>query len=327
MAEIAPRARRAAVLRRMALRALGALGVVWAVATVSWLAVRAVPGDPALAILGGPGSNATQAALDQARADYGLDRPPLEQYLAMLGRLAQGDLGASYAQHRPVAELLGAQLPGTAALAAAALLLAWLIALGSLAVSALGLGTRWGRAAGALASGLEIVASAIPSFWLGAVLIAIVAVGMRLPVAASDRGPLGLVLPAITLAIPLAGFLVQTMRGRVEETLEAPFVEAARLRGDGPWRIFRRHLLRHAAVPAANLSGWAFGSLVSGALIVEQVFARPGLGRTLAQAVIDRDVPLVVGVLVVSAIAYAVVTVLADAAVLALDPREREGAR
>lgn len=308
--------------RRAGLRALGGVGVVWAVATLVFIAIRLVPGDPAQAVLGGPGSMASQEALDRARAEYGLDEPLGAQYLRMLAKLLQGDLGESYAQHRPVGELLAAQLPGTAGLALAALALAWALAAGSLILSALG-----GRAARAVASTLEVIASAVPSFWLGAVLIAVLAAGLRLPVAVSGRGLAGLLLPALALAIPIAGFLVQSMRERMDEALESPFADLARLRGDAEARILVRHALRHAAIPAVHLSGWAFGSLVSGALIVEQVFSRPGLGRTMAQAVIDRDVPLVVGVLVVSAAAYAVLTLVADLAAAWLDPREREVAR
>lgn len=301
----------------LARKLAGAVIVVWAVATLAFLAVRAIPGDPVLAVLGGPASNASPEAIAATRVEYGFDQPIWTQYAVMLGRLATGDLGRSAAHRQPVADLIAAQLPGTLTLAALGLAAAWLLALAALVSAELG-----GSIARSVCGILEMIAATLPHFWLGAVLIAVVAVGARIPMAVSDRGPAGLILPVLTLAVPLAGFLAQTMRARADEVREAPFVTAARMRGDGRFRILRRHLLRHAATPAVHLSSWAFGTLVSGAIVVETVFARPGLGRTLAQAVIDRDVPLVIGSLVVSAVVYAVLTVVTDAVAALIDPRE-----
>jgi len=291
---------------------------MWAVVTLAFFAVRAVPGDPVLAVLGGPGSNAGAEAVARARAEYGFDEPLWMQYLGQLDRIARGDLGYSYAQKQPVAQLIGQQLPATLALALAALALAWLVALVVAWWS-----TRGGRVAWAVASTLEIVAAAVPHFWLGAVLIAIFAIGLRLPVAVSGPNAVGLVLPAVTLAIPLAGFLGQVMRERMLEALESPFVVSARARGESESGVFLRHVLRHAAIPAVSLTGWAFGSLISGAVVVETVFSRGGLGRSLVSAVDARDVPYVLGVLVVVALAYIVVTILTDLAELLVDPRLR----
>ncbi|WP_225735085.1 ABC transporter permease [Pseudoclavibacter endophyticus] len=308
-------------LRALALRLFGAVAVIWAVVTVTFLAVRAVPGDPVLAILGGPGSNATPEAVEQARADHGLDQPLWLQYVRYLGRVAVFDLGDSYDLRRPVTAIVGEQLPPTLGLALVALVLAW-----TLAVAFSWWSMRGGRVAWAIASFLEAVGTVLPHFWIATVLIAVFAVSLGLPVAVSRPGAGGLILPAVTLAIPVAGFLGQVMRERMLDTLEQPFVVAARARGLGDTQVYFRHVLRHAAVPAVATTGWAFGSLVSGAVVVETIFARPGLGRTLLDAVMIRDVPLVCGALIVVAIVYVLVTLATELAERLLDPRIAGGA-
>lgn len=300
------------------LRVGGVLFVLWAVATVTFFAIRAIPGDPALAIVGGAGSQASPAALAQARSDYGLDRPLLEQYLAYLGRLVRGDLGTSYSLKQSVTSAVGANLGPTLELALVSLLVAAVIALAVAALS-----VRRGRVASALSSLLEITAAAVPHFWLAIVLILVLSTTLGLLPPVSVPGPLGLVLPVLTLAIPLAGFLGQVMRESLLDALASPFVLTARTRGESSTGIFWRHALRHAAIPAVGVTGWAFGSLISGAVVVETIFARAGLGRSLLSAVQERDVPLVLGVVLVVAIAYMLVTTLTDVADRLIDPRLR----
>ncbi|UOE46067.1 ABC transporter permease [Agromyces larvae] len=313
--------------RRFGVRLGGAVLVLWAVATITFFAIRLIPGDPAEAILGGPGSQASAEALEAVRREYGLDLPLLQQYLMALGRLVVWDFGTSYALRQPVADVIAAQLPGTFLLALLALTLAWLIALGLALFSTLGMGTRGGRVAAAIGGTVETVAAALPHFWLAAVLVVVFSTWLRLlpPVSTSDAS--GLVLPVVTLAIPVAGFLAQVMRESLEQALGTPFALSARARGETEGGVRLRHALRHAALPGVNLSAWAFGYLVSGAVVVETIFARPGLGRSLLQAVTLRDVPLVTGIVLVSAIAYIVVTVVADAVSVVLDPRLRAPAR
>lgn len=307
------------IARRALGRVIAALVVVWAVVTFTFFAVRAVPGDPVTAILGGPGSNASAEAVAQARADFGLDLPLGQQYLNYLGQLLRGDLGESYRLHRDVADVIAQLVPGTLALAGVALVLGWVIALALAWWS-----VRGGRGSALAADFIGIVASALPHFWLGALLIALLATGLGLPVAISGPGFGGLIVPAITLALPLGGYLAQVMRDALVATLEEPFVLAARARGESRAGVFLRHLLRRAAVPAIGLTGWAFGSLVSGAVVVEQLFARPGLGRALVDAVLARDVPMVQGVLIVVAVAYVIVTLATDVLERAVMPTARE---
>ncbi|WP_168627711.1 ABC transporter permease [Cryobacterium sp. BB307] len=299
-------------------RALGGIFVLWAVATLIFFAMRAIPGDPAEAILGGPGSQASDEAITQVRSEYGLDRPLYEQYLLSLGRLATGDLGTSYALKADVAGLVGELFLSTLILTVLSLLVAWAFAL-ALALWA----TRGGRIGRMIGSGMEIIAAAVPHFWLASIFIVIfsTALGWLPPI--STPGPLGLVLPVLTLAIPLAGFLGQVMRESLTDALESPFVLSARARGESETGVRWRHAIRHAALPAISLSGWAFGSLISGAVVVETVFARPGLGRSLLNAVLIRDVPMVTGVALISALAFVLVTIATDAIDRVADPRLR----
>ncbi|MDJ0377928.1 ABC transporter permease [Cryobacterium sp. PH31-L1] len=305
-------------LRRVLARLGGAVFVLWAVASVTFFAVRLIPGDPAQAVLGGPGSQASAEALASVNAEYGFDQPVIVQYFAQLGRLATGDLGRSYSLNLNVGPLVLSQLGGTLLLAVLALALAWLLALALATWS-----TQSGRIASRVGSALEIVAAALPHFWLATSLIVVFSIWLGVLPPISTGGALGLVLPVLTLAIPLAGFLGQIMRESLLRALESPFVLSARARGESERGVRWIHALRHASLPAISLSGWAFGSLISGAVVVETIFARPGLGRTLLNAVTLRDVPVVIGVVMIVAVAYILMTLLTDAVSRLVDPRLR----
>ncbi|MGC0144152.1 ABC transporter permease [Pseudactinotalea sp. Z1732] len=312
-------------LRWIAGRLGAAALVAWVVATVVFFALRGAGGDPTEAILGGPGSQAGPEAVAAVRTEYGLDEPVLVQYLFQLWRVATFQLGDSYARRQPVSDLIGGQLPATLILAGAALALAWVLALliATAAVSARG---RVGRLAVSVLRGVEIAASVLPHFWFGAVLIALFAVSLGwLPATSTSSAPSALVLPTITLAVPVAGFLGQVMRDGLAEAHTAPFATTSRARGASEQWVLVRHSLRHAALPAIALSGWAFGSLLSGAVVVETLFGRPGLGRLLMEATTGQDVPLVIGSVLVVALGYVVVMTLADLAEWVLDPRLRAG--
>lgn len=301
------------------LRVVGGVGVLWAAATVVFFSLRLIPGDPAEALLGGPGSQASQAALDQVRETYGLNDPLPVQYLHHLVRLVSGDLGMSYSLKRPVVTVLSDQLGPTLILSLAALACAWLLAI-PLALIA----TGRKRVSRSVAGATELTAAALPHFWLASILIAVFSTSLRWlpPISTGDLR--GLVLPTLTLAIPVAGFLSEVMRDTLMDALSSPFALSARARGSGPTRIVLVHALRHAAIPGINLTAWAFGYLISGAVVVETIFARPGLGRTLLSAVTSRDVPLVTGVVLVSAAAYVAVMIGADLLMLVADPRTRK---
>ncbi len=310
---------------------LGRLGaavfVTWVVATLVFFALRASGGDPLQAILGGPGSQASPEAVQAARDAYGLDEPIIVQYLIQLQRVATFNLGQSYSRRQPVEELIAANLADTLILAITALVLAWALALAG-AMIAVSVSGRLGRLVSTALRGIEVLASVMPHFWLGAILITVFAVNLGIvPATSASSAPRSLALPAITLAIPIAGFLGQVMRDGLLEAHTSPFATTARSRGATEQRVLLRHSLRHASLPAIALTGWAFGSLLSGAVVVESLFGRPGLGRLMLAATTDRDVPVVIGSVLVVALGYVLVMTLADLAEILIDPRNRGSRR
>ncbi|MNC21488.1 Glutathione transport system permease protein GsiC [compost metagenome] len=253
--------------------------------------------------------------------EYGLDKPLAVQYVFYLGRLLQGDLGVSYSQHLPVTRVLAEQGGATLELTIAALLLAWVLVLLLTVVTA-----GRGRLVGGIASLAETLSAALPHFWLGVVLLAVFAFGLRwFPPAGSDSFA-SLILPAFSLAIPLAGFIAQVTRESLELTLDQPFVLTARTRGLSDLAVRFRHALRHALLPGVSLSGWAIGALISGAVVCEVIFSRKGVGRQLYQAVQAQDLPLVIGISLVVAAGYVLANILVDLLYQWIDPRQQEAA-
>jgi peptide/nickel transport system permease protein len=319
---VAPRQRRVTRLaQRALLRLAGGVLVLWAVATLTFFALRLMPGDPVLAILGGPSGNPTAETIAEATREYGLDKPLAVQYGLYLGRLVQGDLGVSYSQHLPVTRVLAEQSWPTLELTLTSLVLAWLMVL-VLTVLTAGRQQWLGR----VASLAETLAAALPHFWLGILLLAVFAFGLRLFPPAGSDGWRTLVLPSVALAIPLAGFIAQVTRESLELTLDQPFILTARTRGLSDVAVRFKHALRHAILPGVSLSGWAIGALISGAVVIEVIFSRKGLGRQLYQAVQVQDLPLTIGISLVVAAGYVLANIIVDLLYQWIDPRQQENA-
>jgi peptide/nickel transport system permease protein len=302
--------------RTVAARAGSAVLVLWLAATAVFFLARLVPGDPVMSILGVSGAAPSPELIAATRAEHGLDRPVLVQYASYLGGLVQGDLGMSYQLKRPVADVIGEQVAPTVQLTVAALVLAWLLALASILLTA-----GRSRPAGAVGRLLEVVLASVPHFWVGIMLLTVFAAGLGWFPVAGGTGTDALVLPALTMALPLAGFLAQVTRESYTDALEQPFALTSRARGARETTVRLRHALRHAVVPGLTLSGWAVGSLLSGAVVAEVVFARPGIGRALVDAISARDLPVVLAVVVLAAVAYVVVNLVVDAVSRVVDPR------
>lgn len=292
----------------------GTVLVLWAVATIVFLAITAIPGDDLDAILG-PGSNASEEAVARAIDTHGLDRPLIVRYWIQMMSLATFDWGVSFSYDAPVIDLIADQLPATLTLAFTSLGLALVIALLTSLISVYG-ALPW-----RILSTIEVVSAALPHFALAIVLIVVFSTWLGLLPPVSTDDPISLILPALTLAIPTAGFMGQVMRETMLDAMEAPFSLSARARGETMSGLYLRHLLRHAILPALTVAGWAFGSLMSGAVVVEAVFARQGIGRTLLTAVGVRDMPLVLGILLVIAAVYCLVTLIVDILSALIDPR------
>jgi peptide/nickel transport system permease protein len=300
------------LLRRLA----AALGVVLAVALLTSVLIHLVPGDPVELMLGESATAGDRAAL---RASLGLDRPPAEQVLAQLARLARLDLGESLHSRRPVAQLVAERLPATLELAAAALAVAVALALplGVLAAR------RRGGAADGAAMGLALLGLSVPSFWLGPLLILVFSVVLGWTPVSGREGLSSLVLPALTLGTGMAAVLARMLRGSLLETLSEDYVRTARAKGVPEGTVVRRHALRNAALPVVTVFGMQAGALLAGAVITETVFAWPGIGSLLVEAIQRRDYPVVQGCVLLISTGYVLVNALTDLAYAWLDPRVR----
>ena len=269
-----------------------------------------------LNVAAGTFTQPTKAELAKVNAKYGFDAPVPVQYLRYLVGLAQGDLGESYQTHQPVLSIIIAQVPPTIELTLSALALAWIIAI-LLTVPTAG---RRDPVSRAVAS-FQVAAAVSPPYWIGTILLVVFALKLRWLPVESGTGPIGLILPALALAIPLSGFIGQIIREEFSRVLDQPFVTSARMRGMSDLGVRLLHVLRHAVLPGITLSGWALGALFSGAAVIETVFARPGLGGLLVTATSARDVPLVTGIIVASAGMYIIANQLVDLAYPIIDPR------
>jgi peptide/nickel transport system permease protein len=298
--------------RRLRLLVPTVLGVV----TLVFFLVHLIPGDPVELMLG---ETASRADLAQLRESLGLDRPLGEQYARFLGGLAHGDLGRSFFYRKPVAAVIAGALPATALLAVAALAAALAIALPIGIVAAV----RRGRLADRLAMLGSLIGVSMPNFWLGPMLIILFSFRLGwLPVSGRD-GAASLVLPALTLGISLAAILARMTRASMLDVLGEDFLRTARAKGVQERVVIVRHALRNALLPVVTIVGLQFGALLSGAVITENVFAWPGVGTLLIQAITARDYPLVQGCVLVIALCYVAVNFLTDALYALIDPRVR----
>jgi peptide/nickel transport system permease protein len=315
----APRLSVRTIVLRVLRKAGTALSVLVGAITVAFFAQTALPGDRATAILNiraGQAVQRTPEELSQINEQYGLQRPLVVQYVDYLAGVFRGDFGHSYQQYRPVAAIIGEQIGATVVLSLAAIAIAWILMVAWVTLTA---GRR--PRVGAVGSLVDVTAAALPAYWLGIILLLVFALGLRWFPVIGGTGPAGLVLPALTLAIPLAGFLAQATRTEFERSLDQPFVLTARTRGQGDLGVRLGHVLRHAVLPAITLTGWALGATLSGAVVVESIFSRPGIGQVLVAAVNAQDLPVVVGIVVLVSAFYVLANLLVDVAYTVVDPR------
>jgi len=300
---------------RLALRRLAfTLPTMLAAASLVFLLIHLVPGDPVDVMLG---ENAQGADREALRRTLGLDRPLTVQYAAFLGGIVTGNLGRSLVSGTPVTELLAARFPATAELTFAALAVAIALALPLGLAAAARPGTWLDRGS----VGFALLGVSVPSFWLGPMLIILFAIHLRwLPV--SGRGTWAhLVLPAFTLGFGMAAILTRMTRASVLECLGEDYVRTARAKGVGRARILTRHALRNALAPVVTILGLQFGALLAGTVITETIFAWPGLGRLLIDAINQRDYPVAQGCILLIAASFVAANALADVVNGLLDPR------
>lgn len=306
--------------RWLARRLLLSVFVVFGAATAAFGALRLIPGDPVQVMLGGA-TTPDPVVTAQVRHELGFDRPFLVQYGMFLGRLVRGDLGRSYQLQESVNNVIADNLWPTAELALTGFALAFVVGF-ALAVATAG---RW-PVLGWISSGVELVLISVPGFWAGILLLTAFSFKLSLFPAAGGSGIGGLVLPAVTLALGMVGVFAQVLRDGLVRALDEPFVLSARARGTGETMVRVRHAFRHALISVITLAGWLLGALLGGAVIIETVFSRPGLGRILAAAIENRDFPVVTGIVVVSGLMFTLINLAVDLLYQLIDPRLREEA-
>lgn len=300
--------------------------VLLGLSVLTYLLLALVPGDPVVTLLG---LEATPEAIAALRARYALDQPLPVRYLSWLGHALSGDLGRSIQTGRPVLATVGAALVPTLQLTAAALAVSLLVALPAGVLAA----TRRGRAADTAASVLSLAGLSLPSFWLGILLI--LAFSIRLPwlpssgyvpfTTAPGEALRHLVLPALTLGAALAAATTRMTRSAMLDVLPADFVRTAHAKGLGARRVVWRHALRPALAPIVTLVGLQLGQLLGGVVVTESVFAWPGVGKLVVDAIFARDYPVVQGAILLTATLFLLVNLLADVLCLLIDPRARDG--
>nr|WP_281415039.1 ABC transporter permease [Azospirillum picis] len=305
-------------------RLFGLIVTAWLATVVVFAVLQLVPGDPALLMLGVDARPDTLAAL---RAQMGLDLPVLARYLHWAGGLAGGDLGVSLTYGRPVAGLVAERLAVTLPLALLALAVSTALAipLGLLAAARRGRGGDWA------VLGFTQLGVSMPSFWIAILLILVFSLTLHwfpaggFPGWGGGLGPAlhALVLPALALALPEAAILARVTRTAVLDTLGEDHVRTARAKGVGRAAVLLRHALPNALIPVATVLGLQISFLVAGAVVVENVFTLPGLGRLLYQAIGQRDLIVVQGVVVLLALFVVAVNALVDIACALADPRPR----
>ncbi len=301
------------IRRRLLMLIPTVLGVV----TLVFAFIHLVPGDPVDVMLGETANVSDKAAL---RTELGLDRTVPAQYAAYISGLTTGDMGRSFAYRKPVAELIVARLPATLELAGLSLVIALLVAVPIGVVTAVKKGTLTDR----VGLTVSMVGVSMPNFWLGPLLIMFFSIKLGvLPVSGRD-GFASLILPAITLGTGLAAILSRMLRSSLLDVMGAQYLQAARARGVSEARVIWVHALRNAALPVITILGLQLGSLFSGAIITEAVFAWPGIGTLLLTAIQSRDYPLVQGCVLVISLGYVAANLLADLAYRWADPRVRK---
>jgi peptide/nickel transport system permease protein len=297
-------------------RVLLGIVVLWGAATLAFIALHLLPGDPAR-LIAGADSETTPAVIAQIRAEFGFSRPVPVQYCIFIADLARGRLGTSYQLGQPVSAAIGGQLWSTASLALGA------AAIGLLLAFALAVTTAGRPALRAVASTFELVCISTPSFWVGIMLLTAFSFQLHVFPVIGNSGISSLVLPWITLALPIAGVLGLVMREGIERALEQPFALTVRARGATEHRLRLRHAVRHALLPVLTLSGWSLSQLLGGVVVVETVFARQGIGELVVNAVSGRDFPVVTGVVLLTTVVLVVINIAVDLLYRVVDPRLR----
>jgi ABC-type dipeptide/oligopeptide/nickel transport system permease component len=298
-------------------RLLVSIPVLLGVSFLTFMVVRLLPGDPVAFML--QQSAASADVIAQLRHDLELDKPLLVQYVDFMGRLLHGDLGRSIRSNRPVLEAIWLEAPSTIELAVSALTLSAIVGI-ALGVLAARFHDSW---IDKLCLSVSLFCSSVPSFWLGTVLIFFFSLRLGWLPATGQGGLNRLILPALTLGAQAVGVIALLTRSSMRDVLGQEYVQMARGKGLSERRVMVHHALKNALIPVMTIIGLQFGNLLGGAVIVENVFSRTGVGRLAVDGITARDYPIVQGVVLVSAVVYVLVNIATDISYSLLDPRIR----
>ncbi len=305
---------------RFALRRTGqAALVVIATFVLAFLLLQALPGDAIVARYASPELGLTAAQLQELRVVYGADQPIWVQLWHSAAGFLTGDLGTSLQSGASVETLLAAALPSTLLLASLGFVAAVLLAV-AVAVAATTARAGWLRRA---FRSLPPLLVSIPVFWLGIVLLQVVSFRLGLVPVINANPVQALVLPVLTIAVPIAAPLAQVLIRSIDDTVAEPFIAVARARGAGEAWVLSREVARNALLPTLTIAGVLFGELIAGAVVTETVFARTGLGRLTQEAVASRDIPVLQAIVVISAIGFVAINLAVDLVSPSIDPRLR----
>ena len=296
-------------------RLISAIPVLFGVSIAVFLMIHLLPGDPATIML--QGAPASAQDIQDLRHQLGLDQPLYVQYFKYMGRVLHGDFGISIHTRRPVLTEIQTVIPSTLQLALAAMGVA--IAMGVfLGILAALKQNTW---IDSLSMGIALFGVSMPNFWIGLLLILIFSVHFHWFPAVGIGGPKHLVLPAIALGANFSAITARLVRSNMLEVLRQDYVTTARAKGLAERRVILGHTLRNALIPVITIVGLQFGTLLGGAVVIETVFARQGLGQLAVTAIMGKDFPLIQGIVLVSAIVYVFVNILVDLSYTLLDPR------
>jgi len=308
------------MVKFLLVRLLGTIPVLIGVSVLVFAMVRLVPGDPIDMMFTNLAPPSPEQR-EQIRKDMGLDKPIYLQYTSFVGNALRGDLGKSYRTKRPVSEEIRNRLPNTIKLTITSLALSTLIGVVA-GVTAATFKNTW---LDFLSMLIAIIGVSIPGFWLGLMIMMLFSVKLGwFPVAGADTWK-HLVLPTVTLGVLASAILARMTRSAMLDVLNQDYVRTARAKGLVEWIVVMRHAFRNALVPIVTILGLQIGGLLSGAFIIEAVFAYPGIGMLAVQALANRDFPLIQGIVLLVAVIYVVVNLVVDMLYSVLDPRVRHG--
>jgi peptide/nickel transport system permease protein len=313
------------MLRIVAVRFSQAVPVIFIVAVLTFLLMHLLPGDPAVIIAG---QDAGPAAIERIRVELGLDRPIWEQLLTWIGHLAQGNFGKSLVLNQSVVSAVAERVPVTLSLAMFSLAITLPVGI-LLGVLAAYYRNSW---IDATVMGIALLGVSVPGFWIAIISVIVFSVTLGwvpssgyapLTVAGFKPWFLSLIQPAVVLALFQIGYLARMTRSAMLEVLDQDFIRTARAKGVSEWRTIAKHAFRNTLISVVTVTGIIFSLLIGGSVVIEQVFALPGIGRLVVQGIIARDYPLIQGTMLLFGFAFVLINVTVDIIYTLVDPRVR----